>query len=82
MGLNFNFSWGAGPQPVQIEKDKAGNWFYWMFGGRGGNYKKLTPTEKLRTILSNPACLKVFALNSDLFSLGKINTEKTTEYLN
>lgn len=81
MGLNFSFSWGAGPTPRSIEHDKQGNWMYWMFGGRGLQYKKLTAEQKLRTILSNPACLKVFALNSDLFSLGRINTEDQEEYL-
>lgn len=81
MGFNFNFSFGSGPQPKQIEHDSKGNWLYWMFGGRGGTYKKLSQDEKLKLILSNPACLKVFALNADLFSLGRINTEDQVEYL-
>jgi hypothetical protein len=83
MGFSFNFSWGNNnvQEPVSVEKDRQGNWFYWMFGGRGINHKKLTAQEKLNTILSNPACLKVFALNSDLFSMGKINTENQVEYL-
>ena len=80
MGFNFNISFGS-PQPVSIEQDNGGNWMYWMFSSRGAKNNMLTPAQKLKVILSNPACLKVFALNADLFSLGKINTEKEEEYL-
>jgi len=80
MGFKFNLSFGE-PSPLQVEHNNQGDWLYWMFGGKGVKQKRLSTQQKLRLILSNPACLKVFALNADLFSLGKINTEKETEYL-
>lgn len=79
MGFNFNLSFGN-PQPIQVEHTGK-DWMYWMFSSRGVKNTMLTPQQKLKVILSNPACLKVFSLNADLFSLGKINTDKQEDYL-
>jgi len=80
MGFKFNLSFGE-PSPLQVEHNNQGDWLYWMFGGKGVRHKTLSTQQKLKLILSNPACLKVFALNADIFSLGKINTPETVEYL-
>lgn len=82
MGFNFSFSFGgAGPQPVSVEKDTAGNWLYTMFSSRGNNHKYLSDDAKLRLILKSPACMMVFSLQADMFSLGKINSPDTPEFL-
>jgi hypothetical protein len=78
MAWNFNLS--VGPQPVSVVKNMGG-WIYTMFSGRGNSYRVLSPAQKLQVILRNPACLKAFALNADLFSLGKINKGDIEEYL-
>lgn len=80
MGFNFSFGFGNSKQPISVERDSAGNWFYELFGGRASHRELLTDSQKLDVILKNPACLKVFKLNSDLFTLGKIyvrDSEKT-----
>jgi len=79
--LNFGFGNNSINEPVSVEKDNAGNWFYTMFSSKNRSKRFVTEKEKIETILSSPACLKVFALNCDLFSLGKINTKETSEYL-
>jgi len=79
MGFNFNISFGN-PQPLSVD-NTGKDWMYWMFSSRGIKNTMLTPQQKIKVILSNPACLKVFALNADLFSLGKINTESQEDYL-
>lgn len=37
--------------------------------------------NKLNVVLSNPACLKVFALQCDLFSMGKVYVKNGDKYL-
>lgn len=73
MGFNFNFSWGSPQQPLSVEHDSSGNWFYRIFSS-DTKKGKLNDKTKLELVLNNPAALKVFALNCDLFSLGKINS--------
>jgi len=71
MGFNFNFSFG---QNQVIERDSSGNWFFEILGNNTVS-KFANDKQKINAVLSNPACLKVFALNCDLFSLGKINDD-------
>lgn len=73
MGFNFNFSWGSPQQPLSVERDSSGNWFYRIFSS-DTKKGKINDKTKLELVLSSPAALKVFALNCDLFSLGKINS--------
>jgi hypothetical protein len=79
--MGFNFSFSFGPQPLRVEKDNAGNWLYTMFSSRGNQHKYLGDEQKLRLILRSPAALLIFSLQSDMFSLGKINTKDQSEYL-
>lgn len=80
--LSFNFGFGI-KEPQKVEKDNQGNWFYTLFSSNGTANRKRFASEahKIEVILNNPACLKVFAINCDLFSLGKINSEKEKDYL-
>jgi hypothetical protein len=78
MGFNFNIGFNNTPQV--IERDSSGNIFFEMFSGNSANKFK-SDKQKIDTVLSNPAVLKVFALNCDLFSLGKINNSTTIDFL-
>ena len=71
MGFNFSFNFGT-QQPILAERDLAGNWFYSLFSTKSSIKQLTTDKQKLELILTNPAVLKVFKLNCDLFSLGKI----------
>jgi hypothetical protein len=79
--MGFNFSLSFGPQPLSVKHDKEGNWIYTMFSSQGNQHQFLSPEAKLRLILKSPACLFVFALQADMFSLGRINSKDQTEYL-
>jgi hypothetical protein len=80
MGFNLNFSFGNNA-PQTIERDLSGNFFYEIINQNANLSKFKNDKEKLNVVLSNPAALKVFALNCDLFSLGKINTPTETDFL-
>jgi hypothetical protein len=80
MGFNLNFSFGNNA-PQTIERDLSGNFFYEVLNQNANLSKFKNDKEKLNVVLSNPAALKVFALNCDLFSLGKINTPTETDFL-
>ncbi len=80
MGFNLNFSFGNNA-PQIVERDLSGNFFYELINQNANVSKFKSDKEKLNVILSNPAVLKVFALNCDLFSLGKINTPTETDFL-
>lgn len=71
MGFNFNIGFNSGNK-YEVEKDNIGNFFYTLINGRARFKELLTDAQKLDIILRNPACLKVFKLNSDLFTLGKV----------
>jgi len=70
MAFTFNFSWGNQSQPISVERDRSGNWFYEMFNSSASHKELLTDAQKIKAVLNNPAVLKVFALNCDLFSTG------------
>lgn len=76
----FNLSW-LGRQPLAVTKDIAGNWFYTMFSSRGNQHQFLSADRKLQMILRSPACMTIFTLQADMFSLGKVNSKSTPEYL-
>lgn len=71
MGFNFSLNFGNS-QPITADRDLAGNWFYSMFSTKSSIKQLTTDKQKLDLILTNPAILKVFKLNCDLFSLGKV----------
>lgn len=73
-GFGINISWGNQKQPLSVERDNEGNWFYMMFKGGLKSKKGLSDSDKLDLAFENPAFLKVLTLNCDLFSLGKINS--------
>lgn len=79
--MGFNFSLSFGPQPLSVNQDRQGNWLYTMFSSRGNQHKFLSDEAKLRLILRSPACLLIFSLQADMFSLGKINSKDQVEYL-
>lgn len=82
MGFNFlGIQFGAGPVPLSVSRDSGGNWLYTMFSSRGNQHKFLSDDQKLRMILASPACMTIFSLQADMFSLGKVNSKTTPEYL-
>ena len=82
MAWNLSFNIGnLAREPVKIEQNNNGSFFYTMFSSNGNNKRFPSEQDKIRTILNSPACLKVFAINCDLFSLGRINSENENEYL-
>ena len=65
----------------RVEEDNRGNLSYWE-ERTGTNYNEYTTThEKLRMVLCSPAVLKVFALQCDLFSLGRLSVMQNGEEL-
>lgn len=76
----FNLDW-FGRQPLSVTKDAGGNWFYTMFSSRGNQHQFLSADQKLRMVLRSPACMTIFTLQADMFSLGKVNSKNTPEYL-
>lgn len=72
MGFNFNIGWNSNT-PFDSNQSES-NFFQILQGERATQFK--SEKEKLNAILNNPACLKVFALNCDLFSLGIVNQTK------
>jgi hypothetical protein len=63
-------------RPISVERDSSGNWFTTMFSSNVSFKSVTTDKQKLDIILCNPAALKVFKLNCDLYSLGKIQQYK------
>lgn len=65
------------PDLAYVERDTSGNW--WNMLDTDRKTKKLTDKDRLAIILSNPAVLKVFSLQCELFSLGRINAVKNNK---
>lgn len=65
------------PDLDYVERDTSGNW--WNILSTDRTNKKLTDKDRLAIILSNPAVLKVFALQCELFSLGRIKAVKNNK---
>lgn len=56
-----------------VERDRSGNWFYEMFSSSSNVSSFKSERHKLNTVLSNPAALKVFKLQCDMVSLGRVH---------
>lgn len=56
----------------EAERYNNGDWFYKLFSGNSASAKVRTEKERLDMVLCNPAALKVFKLQCDMFSLAKI----------
>ena len=69
--FNFGLEWGS--KPLSVTRDNDGNWFTEMFRSTNNAKELLTYKQKLNIVLKNPACLKVFSLHCDLYSLGRTN---------
>lgn len=72
----FEFTFGNAdiPRPQSVERDMGGNWWNWIWSSEGKTGKGFTSDkERINTVLNNPAALKVWKINADLGSLGKIN---------
>jgi hypothetical protein len=72
MGFNFNIGWNSS-MPTSVERNSDGSFFFETLTSDARHNRLLTETQKLNAVLSNPAVLKVFTINCDLFSMGKIN---------
>jgi hypothetical protein len=57
----------------QAERNKNGEWFYQLFSSDNIAVKLKTEKERLDAVLNNPAALKVFKLQCDLFSLAEVS---------
>jgi hypothetical protein len=79
--MGYNFSLFNFSQPLSAERDKAGNWFYSLFSSKDNFKNAISEKDKLDLVLRNPATLKVFKLNCDLFSLGKVYSAKDGKLL-
>jgi len=78
--MRFSFEWGNNiQQPLSVERNINGDWWYEMFSSRNNAKDLNNYRAKLNAVLRNPACLKVFKLNCDLFSLGKVNQYENDE---
>lgn len=71
MGWSFNIGFGNN-RPIAVDYDN-GEPFYTIFSSRNALGKKLSAQEKYNAVISNPALLKVIAMDCDIFSMGKIN---------
>jgi len=72
MGFNFNIGFNSSA-PSSVERNSDGSFFFETQTSDAKHTKLLTDTQKLKAVLTNPAALKVFTLNCDLFSLGRVN---------
>lgn len=81
MALNFNFSFGRSTLPTYVERDSTGSFWYQitdMFGGNGSKSFK-SEQQKLNTVLSNPAVLRVATLLADITCQGKVESYTNNE---
>lgn len=65
----------------EAERYKNGEWFYKLFSSDNQVLKLKNEKERLNTVLSNPAALKVFKLQCDMFSLGEIKAYRNGKIL-
>lgn len=80
MGKRFSFfTYENITQPLSVERDVNGNWFYEMFSSRNKATELKSYKAKLNTVLCNPALMKVFSLHCDLYSLGRTNLYQNNE---
>lgn len=65
----------------EAERYKNGEWFYKLFSSDNDVLKLKNEKERLNLVLSNPAALKVFKLQCDMFSLGEIKAYRNGKIL-
>ena len=56
----------------EAERYTNGDWFFKLFGSNGSDKRIMSEKERLEAVMCNPAALKVFKLQCDMFSLGDI----------
>lgn len=57
---------------TSVERLRDGSWFYTLYSGNSAHNELLTEEQRLKAVLYNPAALKVFKLQCDMFSLVEI----------
>ena len=62
----------------QAERSRDGSWFYELFSSDNIAVKLKSEKERLSAVLCNPAALKVFKLQCDMFSLGEVTAVSGT----
>lgn len=65
----------------EAERLKSGEWFFKLFSSDNQVLKLKSEKERLNAVLSNPAALKVFKLQCDMFSLGEIKAYRNGKVL-
>jgi hypothetical protein len=65
----------------EAERYTNGEWFFKLFDRDTEISKIRSEKERLEAVLSNPAALKVFKLQCDLFSLGKLQAVRNNEII-
>lgn len=80
MGFNFNIAFNS-RQPISVERDSSGNWFYTLFSSKANHGKLANDADKLNAVLSNPYLMKCFALNADIFSIGRVDSGNNQDFL-
>jgi len=65
----------------EAERYTNGDWFFKLFDSDLKTTKLRTEKERLDAVLCNPAVLKVFKLQCDMFSLAKINAVRNERVL-
>ena len=77
--MGFFFNLGYNKLPNHVERDRNGNYFYSFINGLFGSNKGISDTDKLETVLYNPAVLKVVCFIADVFSQVKIDKYRNNE---
>lgn len=71
--FGFNFEWGY-RSPLSLEIDNKGGYFYELWNNVTGKSRRFKDDrERVCAVLGNPAALRVWKINCDLGSMGKIN---------
>ena len=67
---------------TEAERLSNGDWYFKLFDNQNtNNFKRLSDNDRLNFVLSNPALLKVFKLNCDLFSLAEVTAIRNNKVL-
>jgi hypothetical protein len=65
----------------EVTRQNDGSFFYQLFSSESNSGKTLSDSDKLNLVLTNPAALRVFKLNCDLFSLAKFKAYKNDKLI-
>ena len=85
----FNFSWefGKAEPNIEVYKDRQGDWWNMLYSSEDTRKCFKSDKERIEAVLNNPAALRVWKINCDLFSIGKVNqynddgSEKEKDFL-